>query len=98
MPAVYVLANRPRGTLYVGVTSDLVKRAWQHREGAADGFTRRYEIKMLVWYEQHHEMVHAIAREKAIKKWLRLWKLRLVETANPEWRDLWLDIVTVRSE
>ena len=83
------MASHPRGTLYVGVTSDLVKRIWQHREGLADGFTKQYGVKRLVWYEQYSTMTYALQREKAIKRWQRAWKLELVEGHNPEWRDLW---------
>jgi putative endonuclease len=91
-PTVYLLASKPRGTLYVGVTSDVVARVWQHRQGLVDGFTKRYGVKHLVWYEQHDTMESAIRREKAVKKWLRRWKLDLVEQTNPGWRDLWPDI------
>ena len=94
-PAVYLLASAPRGTLYLGVTSNLVKRIWQHRERHAKGFTQRYDIKTLVWYEQHHTMASAIAREKSIKKWARGWKLELIEATNPSWRDLWDEITSV---
>ena len=92
-PAVYILASKPRGTLYLGVTSNLVKRIWQHREGAGKGFTARYGIKMLVWYEQYPTMPSAIAREKAIKKWRRKQKIDLIRAANPEWHDRWWDII-----
>ena len=92
-PAVYIMASRRNGTLYTGVTADLLQRVWQHREGAVEGFTRRYGVKSLVWYEQHESMSSAIAREKAIKKWNRAWKLRLIEERNPQWRDLWSEIV-----
>ena len=91
-PTVYIMASQRNGTLYIGVTSDLVQRVWQHREGMVESFTRRYRVKWLVWYELHERMENAIAREKAIKKWNRAWKLRLIEAGNPEWRDLWLDI------
>lgn len=91
-PAVYLLASKRRGTLYIGVTSDLVRRVWQHREGLTEGFTSRYGVKTLVWYELHPSMESAIGREKAMKKWLRRWKLELVEQSNPDWRDLWPDI------
>jgi putative endonuclease len=94
-PAVYLLASAPRGTLYLGVTSNLVKRIWQHRERVAMGFTQRYDIRTLVWYEQHPTMASAISREKAIKKWARGWKLELIETTNPSWRDLWDEITSV---
>ena len=88
-PAVYLLASRYRGTLYVGVTSDLVQRIWQHRQGLVEGFTQRYGVHMLVWFEQHATMLDAIAREKRIKEWKRAWKLELIETNNPRWRDLY---------
>jgi putative endonuclease len=88
-PAVYMLASQRNGTLYIGVTSNLVQRIWQHREGLADGFTKQYGVKMLVWYEQHETMESAISREKAMKKWLRKWKLATIEETNPNWVDLW---------
>ena len=88
-PAVYVLATYKRGTLYVGVTSDLVKRMWQHKSDFADGFTKRYGVHSLVWYELHETMESAIRREKAIKKWRRAWKVALIETTNPGWTDLY---------
>ena len=88
-PAVYLLASRYRGTLYVGVISDLVQRIWQHRQGLVEGFTQRYGVHMLVWFEQHATMLDAIAREKRIKEWKRAWKLELIETNNPRWRDLY---------
>jgi len=91
-PATYIMANRRNGTLYVGVTSNLIRRVWQHRESVADGFTSKYGVKLLVWFELHATMEQAIAREKALKKWNRAWKLELVETANPEWRDRWPEI------
>jgi putative endonuclease len=86
---VYLMASRRYGTLYLGVTSDLVKRAYQHRTKALPGFTSRYDVVRLVWYEQHDEPSTAIAREKQIKKWRRDWKIRLIEDSNPEWADLW---------
>ena len=92
-PAVYILATGKRGTLYIGVTSNLVARTWQHREHLVDGFTKRYDVTRLVWYELHGTMDTAILREKQLKKWNREWKLRLVQEFNPEWRDLWDDIV-----
>ena len=91
-PAVYLLASQRNGTLYIGVTSNLIQRIWQHREGLAEGFTKKYEVKTLVWYEQHATMESAIAREKALKKWNRAWKLKLIEETNPQWRDLWPEI------
>jgi putative endonuclease len=92
-PCVYILASKRNGTLYIGVTSDLVQRVWQHKEALVEGFTKRYGIKMLVWYEQHGTMESAIAREKALKEWQRAWKLKLIETTNPEWRDIYEDII-----
>ena len=92
-PAVYLLATGTRGTLYIGVTSNLVARTWQHREHVVAGFTKRYDVTKLVWYELHGTMDTAILREKQLKKWNREWKLRLVQEFNPEWRDLWDDIV-----
>lgn len=91
--AVYIMASQPNGTLYIGVTSDLMQRVHQHREGAIDGFTAKYDCKTLVWFEQYEEMYAAIARERDIKKWRRAWKLRLIEEANPQWRDLYEDFV-----
>ena len=91
-PAVYLLATGKRGTLYIGVTSNLVARTWQHREHLVEGFTKRYSVTMLAWYELHGTMESAILREKQLKKWNREWKLRLVQESNPEWRDLWDDI------
>lgn len=90
--AVYMLTNRPRGVLYTGVTSDLVGRIWQHREGVVEGFSTRYDIKQLVWFEMHQDAEAAILREKRIKRWRRDWKLDLVETSNPGWTDLWYEI------
>jgi len=87
-PAVYLLASKRNGTLYVGVTSNLLARVHQHRQGAVRGFTRDYGVKLLVWFEQHPTMHSAITREKRIKKWNRDWKLELIEAANPDWRDL----------
>ncbi len=88
---VYMLASECYGTLYVGVTSDLVKRVWQHREGLADGFTKKYKVKHLVWFEMHEDIIEAIAREKQLKKWARAWKVALIQKANPDWRDLYED-------
>ncbi|HKI65300.1 MAG TPA: GIY-YIG nuclease family protein [Burkholderiales bacterium] len=92
-PCVYILASRRNGTLYTGVTSDLIKRIWQHKNDLAEGFTRKHRIHILVWFERHQEMESAIRREKAIKEWNRAWKLRLIEEANPEWRDLYPEII-----
>jgi len=94
--AVYIVTNKRNGTLYLGVTSDLVQRAYQHREGLIDGFSKRYGCKLLVWYEQHEQMHTAIAREKEIKKWRRAWKLELIEKDNPQWRDLYEDFANPR--
>jgi putative endonuclease len=85
---VYILASRYRGTLYTGVTADLARRTWQHREGSGSGFARRYEVVRLVYAERQERIDEAIAREKAIKKWRREWKIELIEQANPEWNDL----------
>jgi putative endonuclease len=87
-PCVYLLASSRNGTLYTGVTSNLLQRIALHREGTFDGFTRQHNVKMLVWLEQHSTMEHAIVREKRVKKWNRAWKLRLIEESNPRWRDL----------
>jgi putative endonuclease len=92
-PSVYILASAPRGTLYVGVTSDLVKRVWEHRNDLVDGFTRKYGVHRLVHFELHQRMYDAIQREKQLKKWERIWKIELIERRNPEWRDLWDEIV-----
>lgn len=92
-PCVYMLASQRNGTLYAGVTSNLVQRVWQHKEGLAEGFTKKYGVKLLVWYEQHEMMESAIAREKAIKEWQRAWKIKLIEKANPEWNDLYAGLV-----
>jgi putative endonuclease len=89
---VYILASCRNGTLYVGVTSQLVQRVWQHKEGLADGFTKQYGLKTLVWYEQHDTAESAITREKQIKKWERRWKVGLIEAENPYWNDLYDDV------
>ncbi|MGH8505027.1 MAG: GIY-YIG nuclease family protein [Stenotrophobium sp.] len=91
-PCVYILASRRNGTLYVGVTSDLIGRVWQHRNHVVDGFTARYSVSLLAWYEMHDSMTSAIEREKALKKWRRAWKLALIEQLNPSWRDLYEDL------
>jgi len=92
-PCVYILSSRRNGTLYTGVTSNLVQRVWQHKNEVADGFTKKYGFHLLVWYEVHATMDAAIAREKAIKEWKRAWKLALIEAENSLWRDLYDDIV-----
>ena len=89
---VYLLASERNGTLYVGVTSDLVKRVWQHKEGDVEGFTRKYGVKSLVWFEPHVSADSAITREKQIKRWKRLWKIELIEGSNPYWNDLYPSI------
>jgi putative endonuclease len=94
-PAVYILASKRNGTLYVGVTSDLIKRVWQHRQNLVEGFSRRHEVHMLVYFEHHASIADAILREKQMKKWNRAWKLRLIESRNPDWYDLWADIASV---
>ncbi len=91
-PSVYLLASKRNGTLYVGVTSDLVKRVWEHKNHLVDGFTKRYGVDRLVWYEVHETMESAIGREKAIKEWKRAWKLKLIEEVNPDWKDLYASI------
>jgi putative endonuclease len=92
-PAVYILASRRNGTLYIGVTSDLLQRVWQHRTGVVPGFTKRYGCKTLVWYELHSTMPDAIAREKQLKGGSRKKKLDLIETANLDWRDLYEELI-----
>ena len=91
-PCVYILASKRNGTLYVGVTSNLVQRIWQHREGVVPGFSLKHGIKQLVYFEVHDNMDAAIRREKNIKNWNRRWKLRLIEEQNPDWRDLFDEI------
>ncbi len=92
-PCVYILASERNGTLYIGVTSDLVKRVWEHKNNFVDGFTKRYGVHTLVWYEVHETMESAITREKALKYWKRGWKLGLIETSNPDWLDLYGELV-----
>ena len=87
-PVVYILANKPYGTLYVGVTSNLAARVEAHRTGSVDGFTKEHGVHTLVYYEVHAEMYEAIQREKRLKKWNRAWKIRLIEEMNPQWKDL----------
>jgi len=91
-PTVYILASRRNGTLYVGVTSDLVARVGAHRRGMIEGFTKKYGVTRLVYHERYETMAEAIAREKQMKKWRRRWKLRLIEENNPDWRDLFAEI------
>ena len=86
---VYIMTNKPQGTLYIGVTSNLSRRAWEHREGVVEGFTKRYGLKRLVYFEPYDDIRDAIQREKNLKHWPRLWKLALVQEANPGWADLY---------
>ena len=86
---VYIMANRKNGTIYIGVTSDLVKRVWEHREGVVPGFTKRYACKLLVWYEAHDDLQEARRRELKMKEWKRAWKIRLIEETNLDWEDLY---------
>ena len=92
-PCVYILASERNGTLYIGVTSDLVKRIWEHKSDFVDGFTKQYQVHTLVWYEMHGSMESAITREKQLKEWKRQWKLELIEKSNPYWNDLYPTIV-----
>jgi putative endonuclease len=91
-PCVFILASRRNGTLYIGVTSDLAKRVWQHKNGEVEGFTKAYRVHDLVWYEMHETMEGAIKREKAMKKWNRAWKIALIEKSNANWKDLFNDL------
>jgi putative endonuclease len=86
---VYILASKPRGTLYIGVTNDLIRRVYEHKNGFVEGFTRRYNVHQLVYYEQCENVESAIQREKHLKAWHRKWKIRLIEEANPDWKDLY---------
>ncbi len=88
-PSVYILASKRNGTLYTGVTSNLKKRVWEHKNNMVEGFTKRYSIHSLVWYELHERMETAILKEKRIKEWKRKWKLQLIESDNPNWADLY---------
>ncbi|WP_206858990.1 GIY-YIG nuclease family protein [Lysobacter changpingensis] len=92
-PCAYILASRARGTLYIGLTADLVRRVWQHRRAQGSGFTHRYRVHELVWYEAHETIESAISRETSLKAWRRLWKIRLIDATNPQWRDLYPDIL-----
>ncbi|ULU25662.1 GIY-YIG nuclease family protein [Dyella terrae] len=91
-PCVYILASQRNGTLYTGVTSNLAGRIWQHRNDVVEGFTQRHQVHQLVWYEAHDTMEAAIVREKTLKKWMRSWKIKLIEQSNSCWRDLYDDI------
>lgn len=92
-PAVYLLASKRNGTLYIGVSSNLPARIWQHKNNQVEGFTQKYQVHQLVYFEMHEEITAAIQREKQLKKWRRQWKLELIEKDNPEWKDLYNDIV-----
>ncbi len=92
-PCVYIVTNKRNGTLYVGVTSDLPRRIWEHKEKIADGFTKKYDLDKLIFFEDYENMCDAIDREKRLKRWRRQWKLKLIEDMNPEWKDLYVDIV-----
>jgi len=92
-PAVYILASKKNGTLYTGVASDLIKRIWQHRNNQIEGFTQKYAVHDLVYFEQYSDMSAAILREKQIKKWKRAWKITLIEKQNPQWDDLYLTLL-----
>jgi putative endonuclease len=92
-PAVYILSSKRNGTLYVGVTSDLLKRVWEHRNNLMEGFTKRYGVHQLVWYELHGSLESAIKREKRLKDWKRKWKVQLIEKTNPNWEDLYPSII-----
>jgi len=93
LPCTYLLASCRRGTLYVGVTGNLIKRIWQHKNDVTDGFTNRYSVHLLVWFELHETMESAIFREKTIKGWKRDWKIRLIEEDNPHWIDLYSALI-----
>lgn len=92
-PCVYILASKRNGTLYIGVTSNLVQRIWQHKNDQVEGFTKRHQVHLLVWCEQHECMESAIIREKQIKEWKRQWKLEIIEKFNPYWNDLYSTII-----
>ncbi len=89
---VYILASKRNGTLYIGVTNGLARRVWEHKEGLISGFTKKYDVKLLVYYEEFQDIHEAIGREKLLKGWNRAWKLRIIEEMNPEWRDLYDDL------
>jgi putative endonuclease len=92
-PFVCIMASKRNGTLYTGVTSDLLRRIWEHNNNLVDGFTKRYSVHRLVYFEEHQDMISAITREKQIKKWNRSWKIRLIEEMNPEWNDLYNTVI-----
>ncbi len=92
-PTIYILASKRNGTLYTGVTSDLLARVWQHKNDATEGFTKKYSVHKLVYFEQYENIPSAIEREKQIKKWKREWKLELIEEQNPTWKDLYENVI-----
>ena len=91
-PCVYILSNQVRGTLYIGVTSNLIQRVWQHKQNLVDGFSKQHALHHLVYFEQFDDMLNAITREKQLKKWNRAWKIELIESINGDWRDLYIDL------
>ncbi len=93
IPCVYILTNKPQGVLYIGVTTCLTQRVWQHKHKFVDGFSKKYNLNNLVWYETYGSIDAAIAREKQLKKWNRDWKIQLIESSNPEWKDLYSDVL-----
>jgi putative endonuclease len=97
-PAVYILAGKRNGTLYIGVTSDLLKRCWEHKNNLVDGFTKQYGVHQLAYFELHRHITEAITREKQLKKWNRAWKLKLIQKHNPDWKDLWQEIASMNNE
>lgn len=92
-PAIYIITNKPNGTLYIGLTSDILKRSWEHKHNMLDGFTSRYHCHLLVYYELAETMEAAIAREKQLKKWERSWKIKLIESTNPGWKNLYYSLI-----
>ena len=92
-PAVYILASKRNGTLYIGVTSNLIKRVWEHKNDKVEGFTSKYKVHTLVWYEVHDTMESALVREKRLKGWKRQWKIDMIEKGNPDWQDLYAKII-----
>ncbi len=90
---IYILASKRNGTLYIGITNDIVKRIWEHKEKLVQGFTKKYDVDILVYFEQFTDVKDALKREKALKKWNRRWKLELIEEKNPNWNDLYNDLI-----
>lgn len=90
---VYILSSQRNGTLYIGITNSLLRRVWEHKHKMVEGFTNKYEVHHLVYYETHEDIESAITKEKQIKKWNRLWKLKLIEEKNPDWKDLYMDLI-----